>query len=54
MRPKMDRSVCCEECWYSGRYARWFDAQANPRIPRGFCPEPVDVFRDAGEPEWGL
>jgi DnaJ-class molecular chaperone len=21
-RPKMDRSDCCEECWYSGRYVR--------------------------------
>lgn len=20
-RPKMDRSGCCEECWYSGRYS---------------------------------
>jgi hypothetical protein len=19
-RPKMDRSDCCEECWYSGRF----------------------------------
>lgn len=23
MRPKMDRCACCEECWYSGRYADW-------------------------------
>jgi hypothetical protein len=21
-RPKMDRCSCCEDCWYSGRYAR--------------------------------
>lgn len=34
-RPKMDRSSCCEECWYSGAYTA-----AARRLP----PEPRRGF----------
>jgi hypothetical protein len=29
-RPKMDRCDCCDECWYSGRYADAVRAAHDP------------------------
>jgi hypothetical protein len=31
-RPVMDRCSCCERCWYSGRYAREMEREADERL----------------------